>query len=189
MKRILLAMVTLWALGAGQQAHAAPITIFYDAIDLVDQTSGADLWQYRYFVDGTFDENQGFSVFFDVGLFEALDAEPVTNAGWDVLTFEPDPLLPSDGLYDALALTAGPSLTNAFVVNFLWLGAVGSAPGAQPFMVNQWASDGVTWLASLQDGMTTPLAQPVPVPEPSTLLLMSSAVAGLALRRRRRRRL
>lgn len=188
MKRILLAMVALWALGTGQQAQAAPITIAYDAIDLADQIGGADLWQYRYFVDGTFEENQGFSVFFETGLFEALEAQPLANAGWDVLTLPPDPVLPADGIYDALALTTGPSLANAFIVNFLWLGAVGSTPGAQAFMVNQWAPDGVTWVASLQEGMTTPLAQPVPVPEPSTLLLMSSAVAGLAWRKRRRRR-
>ena len=183
MRRILPPITLVLALVTPPPGHASPIVIEFDAIDLADTTAGEDLWEYRYFVTD-FDvlADQGFSISFDFTRYTDLQSPaPAVNADWDVATFQPDAVLQSDGLYDALALTGGASLADAFVLSFVWLGAPGTTPGSQPFTVNQFDEDGN--LTVIDTGRTVPVGQ-TPLPEPSTLLLVVTAGAGLARRLR-----
>jgi hypothetical protein len=181
MRRLVLANAFVLVLGAvGSTANAAPIIEFV-ATDLADVVPGEDLWQYEYFVSGwLFQPNQGFSVYFDQGLYTNLQSPPsFVNADWDPISIQPDPVLTSDGFYDALALVPNASLASAFMLNFAWLGGPAATPGSQAFTLNEFDAAGN--LSFLFAGQTIPRAA---VPEPSTLLLMSS-VAALALLRRR----
>jgi hypothetical protein len=162
-------------------ADAGATTIEFEAVHL-----GGSLWQYDYFLaDGLFDAQQGFAVFFDPDLF--ADLNPVSPApDWDVLVTIPDPLLDSDGTYDALALVDNPIFVGPFSVSFTWLGLSGTTPGSQIF--NVYTLDASGFPEPIEVGVTTPRPT-TPVPEPSTLFLSAvSAVAGSVLTRWRRRR-
>ena len=107
------AMMALIPIGP---AHA--ISILTQATDLADVADGEDLWQYAYTVsDHTFAEDTGFTIYFDYTLYAGVDPEPFSpNADWDVLTWDPDTLLPDDGAYDAYALIDNASLADPFLV-------------------------------------------------------------------------
>ena len=119
----------------GSPALASPISIQYVATDLTDTDPGDDLWQYAYYVsDFDFQHDDGFSIYFDVAFYQSLqDLPPIPNADWDPLTYQPDAVLPSPGIYDALALNDHASLSDPFVITFVWLGGRGTRPGSQPF--------------------------------------------------------
>ena len=149
-------------------------TIQFTATDLADTTPGQDLWQYSYNPDDfTFATGQGFKVFFDQTRYLQLQ-HFVVNADWDVLTIQPDLILSSPGLYDALTLVNTPSLADPFNVNFVWLGA--GIPGSQPFVIYS------------NDFSTIVQGQTVSVPEPSTFVLWTIlGLVGLAATRRKHR--
>lgn len=156
----------------GAKGDAA--TVIYTATDLTDTTLGEDLWLYEYRVsDFTFASGEGFSISFDRALYTKLQSPPpLVNADWDVLTLQPDLALSSNGLYDALALRAAPSLANDFRVTAVWLGT--GTPGAQPFTIHD-ASFG-----------TIATGQTAAIPEPATSLLVMAGASFLGLRRPRR---
>ncbi len=161
---------------------AQSASIQYEARDIDDSFGpGGDLWEYRYLVSdpgGIFQENIGFDVFFPPSLYRNLsDPAPPVNGDWDVLTFQPDANLASDGAYDALALKNFPRLADPFVVRFIWLGGASAIPRAQSFEVNQFDAGG-NFIQTLQTGMT--------VPEPTTATMLLAGAGLLALRRRRR---
>jgi len=155
--------------------HAATIT--FVPTNLADTTPGEDLWLYEYHISGfTFAASEGFSISFDRALYKKLQSPPpLVNAGWDVLTLQPDLALSSNGLYDAVALRAAPSLANDFKVTAVWLGT--GTPAAQPF--------------TIYNASFTPIAQGqtalVPEPATSLLLLMGAMAAGTRRLRRRSR--
>ncbi len=152
-------------------AVAGAATITFTPTDLADTISGEDLWLYEYRVsDFTFGAGEGFTITFDRALFTKLqNPPPLVNADWDALPLQPDLALSSNGLYDALALRAAPSLANDFKVTAAWLGS--GTPGVQPFVIF--------------NSSFTPIAtgQTAAVPEPATSLLILSS-SGLALLRR-----
>jgi len=146
-------------------AHAT--SIIYEAVDLANTTPGEDLWQYNYSVsDYTFNADYGFTIYFDYNLYGDLEDSPTSpNSDWDVLTWDPDTVLPDDGVYDALASVNGASLADLFKVDFIWLGQ--GNPGSQPFEVYD-----NTWNV-IESGNTAP------IPEPGTILLVGSGLLGL----------
>lgn len=170
--RVLLVLGTILMLSMGT-AHA--ITINYQATDLADTTAGEDLWQYSYTVsEHTFAPDTGFTIYFDLGLYDFLDPLTTTpNLDWDVLTWDPDPSIPDDGAYDAYALSGNASLADPFTIEFVWLGT--GTPGSQLFEVY----DGVTW-EIIDFGETVAASTGTPVPEPTTLLLLGTSLLGLA---------
>ena len=153
---------------------ARAAAIGYTATDLADTTAGEDLWLYQYHVSGfTFGSGEGFTITFDRSLFTKLQSPPpLVNADWNVLTLQPDLALSSNGLYDALALRAAPSLANDFRVTAVWLGA--GTPAAQPFTIYNAS------FTTIAQGQTAA------VPEPATALLLLSSAAFASLRRPRR---
>lgn len=134
-------------------------TIQYLATDLADTTPGQDLWRYDYTVGGfNFQQNQGFSVFFNHTLYTGLqNPPPPVNADWNVLSVQPDVGLAQPGYYDAQAVNNMPSLSDPFTVNFVWLGQ--GAPDSQPFTIYDMN------FATIASGQT------VPVPEPQAFWL------------------
>jgi len=158
-------------------AVAGAITIGFEAIDLDDGLGpGGDYWEYQYAVsDHVFAENTGFAIAFDPDLYSDLqDPPPFVNADWDILVLQPDPGIPDDGVYDALALVDEASLADMFTLRFVWLG-VGS-PGSQAFSVNEYDEQGF-FVQTLASGTTTP------IPEPVTGSLLAFGLALLAASR------
>ena len=157
------------ALGAGR---AGAVTIQFLATDLPDMGTG-DRWETQYFVSGqSFPSGYGFSILFPVGSAEHLQVLPTHSAtDWDAIAIQPDPMLASDGRYDAQALVANATLATVFSVAFDWTGA--GSPGSQAFQI--------------YDGSFSTIAvgETVPVPEPEGLALLASGIGGLALGRRR----
>jgi hypothetical protein len=147
-------------------SHAG--TILYEPEDLFDTTPAQDLWQYTYTVsDYSFDMDHGFTVYFDYVLCSDLESPPpAVNADWDPIVWQPDLLLPDDGAYDARALSDGASLSDSFVVSFVWLGS--GVPGPQTFEIYD------------PDFNRIELGQTTPVPIPATILLLGSGLCALA---------
>jgi hypothetical protein len=165
-------------------SQALPTTIEYEVLNL---TPGQDLWQYNYFVSGTtFAANEGFTIFFDYHNFSNLqNPQPTASPGWNAIVLQPDPNLPDNGAYDALALVSNPSLMTTFQVQFDWLGS--GTPGSQPFTINQFNSAG-NLVAVLETGNTVPVPVTSTVPEPGAGLLFITGIGALLLLRRARRR-
>lgn len=171
------AFAFLLALLVAPASHA--ILIEYEALDLTDTTPGVNLWQYNYYVsDYDFRTDQGFTVWFDLGSYSHL-APVSASPDWNTLTAQPDPLLPDDGFYDALAQADHASLTDLFNVQFTWLGT--GAPGSQAFDLYDLAGGSFNVLES---GYTV-LRGATPVSEPASWwLLLAGGAAALWARRR-----
>lgn len=164
---------TLLALCLLLTPAAQALTITHVAQDMADVNPGEDLWRYTYQVSGhTFTAGEGFSIFFDPTLFGAL-SNPTGNADWDILTLQPDPILPGDGLFDALALVNGASLADPFSVDVVWLGQ--GAPGGQAFVLYDET------FATIGSGISVSGGT---VPEPATALLMLAGLGALSRARR-----
>jgi hypothetical protein len=170
MQRVLLPFV-LAAVAVWLPATARATVIEFEVTNVA-----GDVWQYDYFVDGTFvGLQEGFAVYFDETLYADLVAIGPSPADWDVLVLDPIVALQSDGIYDALALVDNPTFSGPFSVAFTWLGA--GIPGSQPF--EKYALDGSLQPVPIESGDTVPL-----VPEPATFLLL--ATGGVITLRRMR---
>jgi len=170
-KKYFVAIVVGLLFGINTMAHATSIS--YTAINLPDNNAGEDLWQYAYLVkDRSFSAGTDFTIYFDFTLYDILvPGISSQNMGWDIITWNPDPSLPDDGVYDANAMVDNASLANMFTVNFVWLGN-NTNPGPQYFEIY----DSATW-SILEDGFTGSNA--TPVPEPATVFLFGIGVTGL----------
>jgi hypothetical protein len=158
------------------QSAANATLISYEVTNLAGNS-----WEYTYTVvnDTLGVDIEEFSIFFGLESFANLTIGS-TPADWDPLVLQPDPSLPDDGLYDALALAIGiapGALLGGFSVQFDFLGV--GTPGQQFFQVVDAATFGL-----LDSGFT--VRNVTSVPEPGTAGLMALGIAVLAGLRRRR---
>ncbi len=167
MLRLLSAAVVgvLIFVGASSQATI----IVYSANDLVDTTPGEDLWQYSYQVSGLVQTaGHGFTIFFDPADYTALQATPPqVSPDWDVLSIQPDVILPADGFLDALALVDSPDNGVFFTIEFVWQRS--GSPGSQLFDIYDPS------FATIESGTT--------VPEPNLAFLLVAALWTTVLAR------
>jgi len=156
---------------------ASSARIEYTAHDVADSRPGEDRWLYEYVVSGfAFAAHQGFTIYFDVDSMRSLEIPAgAVGADWDVLAVQPDPDLPDDGFFDALALVPDASLDVAFRVSLVWSGGPGIAPGPQRFEINQFDDQG-GYVDTLDAGLTA-------IPEPGVALLLGAGLVALAGRR------
>jgi hypothetical protein len=161
--------------------RALAVGISFETVDLPDSTPGDDLWEYAYRVQGfDFSRDQGFSVFFDPGLYGALSTPVPVGSDWDLLAIQPDRFL-GPGLYDALARVDHATVDVSFRIAFVWLGGFGRTPGSQAFEIFEQDADG-NFLGDIASGAT------LPVPEPGTATMLALGLFSTALHARRRLR-
>jgi hypothetical protein len=172
------------------------VAIWFAATPVVSATAiqysvaplGGARWLFTYEItNDALPVIEEFSVFFNGATFANLSvvSSPPT---WDAIVLQPDPGLPADGLFDALALVSGiplPGALGGFTVVADFLGS--GTPGSQPFQV----IDPRTF-AVLESGRTSGVVGPPPenaVDAPSSLSLCLGGMAalGAGLRTRRRR--
>jgi hypothetical protein len=163
MKSHLLGAVAGLFVLAGSSVSATMIN--YDINNLAGNT-----WEYTYTVsnDTLGVDIKEFTIFFEVGLFENLVASS-TPLLWDPLTIQPDPGLPDDGFYDALALGPGIAPSDSlggFSVQFDFLGA--GTPGSQFFEVIDPST-----FNTLDSGFTQV------IPLPAAIWLFASGLIGV----------
>ena len=155
-----------------------------DVINYTLDDLGGGRFQYNYTVDNSAgaDIIDNIQIFFALGDYENLEVT-ASPADWDPLVLQPDPGLPDDGIFDALALVAGidpGAVLGGFSVAFDWL--LGGTPGDQDFLLFDFdfnlIGEGTTMLAD------TPT--PVSEPAPAALLAVGLLLFGAAAWRRRR---
>jgi len=155
---------------------AMAVTVVFQATDIPDVTPGQNLYRYDYSLsDFPYPAQHSFAVQFDPSLYASLQTSPSPPGPlWDVVSLQPDPRLPPDGMYDARSLVASPTPLTGFRVEFVWRGE--GAPGSQPFVVYDDA------FAIIESGQT------VPEPGRGAVLIASAILLGAARRSGRLRR-
>lgn len=157
-------------------------------IDVTATDNGNGNWTYLYQLsDQIFEENEGFTIFFDYSLYAALTNPVATSASdWHMLALNPDLSNQLEGLFDGLALNrvvlpAVPSVIGQFSIKFEWLGGTNPVPlSGQRF--ETYRLDAIGNLETTGTGTVGIAAIPTPAP----LALLVAGLAGLGLSRSRR---
>jgi hypothetical protein len=147
-------------------AGAQTADIVYSTTELSsDAAAGTSTWQYNYTITNTTPAGAGlpaideFTIYYALGTFENMSVVS-SPSNWSSLVAQPDPILASDGFFDAEAndagLAAGATVTS-FSVDFTFLGQ--GTPGSQLFNIVDF-NDPSTYADPLQVGFTR-LATPV----------------------------
>lgn len=159
----------------GLPAVANGLSVQVTATNLGDTTPGKDLWQYLYMVSGGLvNTNEGFTIFFDPNLYSDLqNPQAVPSSDWNVDIVHPDPSIPADGFFDALALVSPASLTTLFTVEFTWLGGSNATPGVQPFQTYACTDATCANVTITSSGIT--------IPEPPLIALFMAGLIGLSM--------
>jgi hypothetical protein len=177
--RKLLFAFLLFAVLAGtfHSAEADTFSVTYSAT----QVSG-NTWQYDYLLTGSFVAGDDLAIYFPLASSSNLADMSTGGSDWGTFAFQPDPGLPADGEFDAVANVDDPSLLTVLSVQFLYSGT--GSPGSQSFTLYDPNFNVIT-------NGTTQLEQsggvpPSPTPEPASLLLLGSALTAMAQLKRLR---
>lgn len=158
-------------------AWASP-TAIYVATDLPDTVVGQDLWRYDYTISGPVDAFGSMNLLFSPSSYASLMSQTL-DATLSLLDVQPDAGASADGIVYISPLNGLLAAdATALSVEFVWLGELGSTPGAQTFEV----VDGAGNPAGTGE---TAVQSTSAVPEPSTLLLTASGLLALAVRHKR----
>jgi len=152
------------------------LVISYHAVSIP-----SNLWQYNYSVSYApgsqlLGQYEAFDIFFDLTKYSNLQ-NAVAGANWSPLVLQPDPGIPSDGVFDVMATVGQTPLPDVFSIQFSWLGS--GAPGSQPFSLVQYDAAGNLINGPYGQGQTVPA-----LPEPGTLPLLSLGLSGFMASRR-----
>ncbi|MBQ5946805.1 hypothetical protein [Massilia sp. ST3] len=161
------------------------VTPLYSNAAVITYTNtqlAGDRWRTEYTVKADAGESiEEFTLFFAVPDYANLSVH-ASPLDWSSIAVSPDPALPADGFFDALALSSplanGASLSG-FVVEYDFLGA--GKPGVQSFDIVDPLS-----FATISSGRTAPAVvtpPPTGVPAPGTLALL--AIGAILLTRTR----
>lgn len=162
----------LVALSAGFVAAASVshAVVVRHAHTNIPDVGGQDRWRTEIsFEESTFGSGQGFSLLFDPINHVALASPSPVGPDWDLLSIQPDALLPGFGIFDGLVLGGTPDLSGSFAVEYTWLGV--GEPETLPFVY--YDAD----FRTLESGET--------VPEPGAIAL-GIGIAGMAAIGRRK---
>jgi len=164
-------------------AAAQATSILYAATNLAEALGADDLWQYDYTLE-SFDHSGAshtLAILFPWESVIAIEVPlPAVGAEWTSVVvglespyaLQPDPLLSSDGSYNAELQFATPTLPASFSVQFTWQGS--GVPESQGFEVYD------SGFNLVESGTTAP------VPEPGTAATLLLGLALLAGHRRKR---
>ncbi len=159
-----------------------PANTFATMVDGMLTNLAGNRWQADYTVtnDTLASPIEEITIWFALGLYDNLSVLS-TPSSWDAIAINPDPFIPDDGFYDALALSsgigAGASL-GGFSMAFDWLGSA-STPISQFFEVVDPFTFNV--LESGQTSLSVSNPNPTPVPVPDSALLTGTGLLFLLL--------
>src|ERR1700693_3566280 len=89
-----------------------------DTIQYQVATVSPGVYQFTYFLSGSFAANQEVDIQFDPTVYTVLsNGQPAVSSDWDVMVFEPNNPEGTQGDYTAYALVDNPSLAGPFSVD------------------------------------------------------------------------
>jgi len=162
----------LWVLPA---LICLPGAAWGSSVSYTVENVGGSTWQYTYTFSGfTFSEDDLMAIYFPLATTVSLeDPPPSVGPDWTLQDFQPDPSIPADGEFDAIANIDNPANVT-FVEDFVYSGT--GTPGAQNFTFY------FEYFDNFVNGTTVP--QSSAIPEPGSVPLLAIGLAGLALARR-----
>lgn len=144
---------------------------------------GGNLYRDNYVLSGvTFQANEALDISFDPSLYGSL-SNGVAPSGFSVTLLQPNNPPGDSGDFIALAQADNSSGSEAFSVQFMYLGA--GQPGIQPVSLNQFDQNGVFQYAVDTPGVASQV-QSSQAPEPATFTLIGISFLAHTLRRRYR---
>jgi hypothetical protein len=162
---------------AGLLAFAGALPARADSLDVSYTTTnlGGGLYEYAYTLSG-YDLLAGddLAIYFPLATSANLTDLGTGGADYTTFVFQPDPSIPADGEFDAIANVDNPSLATVLDTSFLYSGA--GTPGAQDFTLYDADYNVISTGETLA-------ATPEPLP---LLLLCTGILAIYALRQRQR---
>jgi hypothetical protein len=167
---LVLSLAGLLGFAGALPARADPLNVAYTVTSL-----GGGSFEYAYTLSGyELLAGDDLAIYFPLATSANLTDLGTGGADYTTFVFQPDPNLPADGEYDAIANVNDPSLSTVLDVTFLYSGP--GTPGAQDFTLYD---SGYTVIST---GETVALT-----PEPSSLLLLCSGMVAIYAVRQRRR--
>jgi hypothetical protein len=152
----------------------------------VAPTLTAGVYEFTYFINGTFSANQEIDIQFDPSLYTALsNGQASPSSDWDLMLLQPNMPLGGTGDYQAYAMVNNPSLAGPFKVDGTYTGS--GTPGSQAFTIKTLDSSGMNVISETAPSWTTPYNTD-PVPEPSSVFLSAVGLSVLGVFKAVRRR-
>jgi len=178
----------LWLLLCGSlllTVNLTAATISYTVTPL-----GSGVYEFTYFLSGTFGINQEIDIQFDPAEYTLLaNGQPAVSGDWDTMVFQPNVPPGQPGDYTLFALVNNPSTAGPFSIDATYSSGT-DGPGSQFFTIQQFDESGLNIIGQVGSGWTTPNnTDPVPEPAGFWLSAVGLLVVGAlkAVRRQQRR--